>query len=175
MIYPSVEVYYNKSERRPLDDPTHMKPFNIFIALALVGIVSGFLFFRNSSSVDQQSQPLTNAEDSELRMDLLSYLDYSETNLANAQKKGLTVLFFAATQWCHTCSALEKEIIERQSEIPENVTILKVDYDNDRAMNQQYSITTQHTQVVLDEDGNEVKRWIGGGLDTLLQEVDEIS
>jgi thiol-disulfide isomerase/thioredoxin len=149
-----------------------MKPFNIFIALVLIVVVGGFVFFRDSFTTTQpQPEPTPQGE---LRMDLLSYLDYSGANLANAQKKGPTILFFAATRWCHTCSALEKEILERQSEIPENVTILKVDYDNDSAMKQKYSISTQHTQVVLDQHGNEVKRWIGGGFDTLLQEMKEI-
>jgi len=35
-------------------------------------------------------------------------------------------------------------------------------------------VTSQHTLVVLDENSKEVKRWIGGGFDTLLQQVNEI-
>lgn len=147
-----------------------MKPFNIFIAISLIIILSGFVFFRNGFSQVEK----TSSEQSELRMDMLNYLDYSNETLANAQKKGTSVLFFAATTWCQTCSALEEEIIERQAEIPKDVTILKVDYDNDKAMNQKYSVTSQHTLVVLDKNGQEVKRWLGGGFDTLLQELEKI-
>src|SRR3989344_5625391 len=136
-----------------------MKPFNIFIIISLIAILGGFVFFKNGFNKIQS----TRAEQSELRMDMLNYLDYSDSTLTNAQKKGRSVLFFAATIWCQTCSALEEEIIERQAEIPFNVTILKVDYDNDKVMNQRWSVTSQHTLVVLDENGQEVKRWLGGG------------
>jgi len=139
-----------------------MKPFNIFIGLSLLVIFSGFVFLSKSSEVQ------------ELRMDTPSYLDYSDAVLINAQKKGRSILFFAATRWCQTCSLLEKEIIERNSEIPPNVTILKVDYDNDKTMNQRYGVTSQHTLVVLDENGKEVKRWLGGDFNALLQQFESI-
>jgi len=147
-----------------------MKPFNLFIILSLTVIIGGFIFFRNGFS-QIETKP---SEQSELRMDILNYLDYSDGVLANTQRKGKSVLFFAATTWCQTCSALEEEIIERQAEIPKDITILKVNYDNDRVMNQKYGVTSQHTLVVLDKNGQEVKRWLGGGFDTLLQELERI-
>ena len=147
-----------------------MKPFNILIALSLIVIFGGFVFFRDGFN-KIQSKP---SEESELRMDMLSYLDYSDVTLANAQKKGKSVLFFAATKWCQTCSELEKEIIERNTEIPKDVTIIKVDYDNDKVMNRKYGVTSQHTLIVLDKNGKELKRWLGGGFNTLLQQIEEI-
>ena len=98
-------------------------------------------------------------------------MDYSETNKTLVQKYGNTVLFFAATTWCQTCSELDKEIHGRIGVIPSDITILKVDYDNDRNMRTKYGVTQQHTLIVLDKQGSEVKRWIGGNLDLLLQEV----
>ena len=147
-----------------------MKPFNILIIISLIIIFGGFVFFKNGFN----NFTTTKTQTSELRMDMLNYLDYSDGALANAQRKGKSVLFFAATTWCQTCLELEKEIIERQAEIPEGVTILKVDYDNDKAMNQRYGVTSQHTLVVLDKNGQEVKRWLGGGFDTLLQQLKTI-
>lgn len=147
-----------------------MKPYNIFITISLIAILGSFVFFRDVFN-SVQPKPLS---ETELRMDMLNYLEYSDGTLANAQKRGKSVLFFAATTWCQTCAELEKEIIRRQSEIFEGVTILKVDYDNDKAMNQEYGVTSQHTLVVLDNNGQEVKRWLGGGFDTLLQELRNI-
>jgi len=69
---------------------------------------------------------------------------------------------------------LEKEIIERNTEIPKDVTIIKVDYDNDKVMNRKYGVTSQHTLIVLDKNGKELKRWLGGGFNTLLQQIEEI-
>jgi len=147
-----------------------MKPFNILIIISLIIIFGSFVFFKNGFN----NSMATKVQTSELRMDMLNYLDYSDGALANTQRKGKSVLFFAATTWCQTCSALEEEIIERQAEIQKNINILKVDYDNDRVMNQKYGVTSQHTLVVLDENGKELKRWLGGGFDTLLQQIKEI-
>lgn len=147
-----------------------MKPFNIFIGLSLLVIFGGFVFLKDGFNSLQSKS----SEVQELRMDMLSYLDYSDATLINTQKKGKSILFFAATRWCQTCSLLEKEIIERNSEIPPNVTILKVDYDNNKTMNQRYGVTSQHTLIVLDENGKEVKRWLGGDFNALLQQFESI-
>lgn len=145
--------------------------FNIFIGLCLITIVGGFFYFqaKNQEDINNQEIPQT-----ALQMDMNNYLDYSDPVLANAQQNGLPILFFAATTWCQTCSALEEEILDRQSEIPSNATILKVDYDNDAAMKQKWDVTAQHTLIILDENGQEVKRWLGGGFDTLLQQMETI-
>lgn len=147
-----------------------VQPFNLFVGMSLVAIAGGFLFFGNGLPATEPKQV---AQDT-LQMDLNNYLDYSDLVLASAQQKGQPILFFAATTWCQTCSALEEEILERQSEIPTDVTILKVDYDNDKVMNQKWGVTAQHTLIVLDKEGQEVKRWLGGGFDALLQEVEAI-
>ena len=84
------------------------------------------------------------------------------------------MLFFAATSWCQSCSKLDHELIENISNIPSDTTVLKVDFDNDQAMNNKYSVTAQHTLVVLDSQGNELKRWLGGGFEQFLQETQTI-
>ncbi|MBI2596011.1 thioredoxin family protein [Candidatus Daviesbacteria bacterium] len=148
-----------------------MKLFNIFIAISLVAIAIGFLFFRNGFNKPQNTVSNTN---SPVLMDRLNYIDYTEQNLESAKRNGRPVLFFAATIWCQTCQALEKEIKESGNSLPPDVTILKVDYDNDKVMNNKYRVTSQHTLIVLDKNGNEVKRWIGGNLDLLIQQLQEI-
>lgn len=148
-----------------------MKPFNIFIFLSVMGIFAGFIFLKDAFN---NAKPNPTSVDSKQLINRVSYLDYSETNKVLAQKYGKTVLFFAATTWCQTCSELDKEIRERIGEIPVNITILKVDYDNDRNMRTKHGVTQQHTLIVLDRQGNEVKRWIGGNLDLLFQEVKTI-
>lgn len=99
------------------------------------------------------------------------YVEYSKVTLAKAKKNGRTVLFFAATTWCTTCSALDQELKGRSVTLPANVTVVKIDYDNDRETKSAYNVTTQHTMIRLDTKGNEVKRWIGGGFDTLVQQL----
>lgn len=147
-----------------------MKPFNIFIAIFIVSIAVGFLFFRDAFNSPQNGTKIGDTNVSVL-MDRMNYVDYSGQNQLNAQKIGRPVLFFAAILWCQTCSELDKEIKERFQELPSDVTILKVDYDNDREMKRKWGITTQHTLIQLDSNGSEINRWIGGNFDTLLQNI----
>lgn len=149
-----------------------MKPFSIFLTASMLLIVGGFVAFRaltTPAQSEMQTQP-----SAEITYDLSNYLDYTANAQAESQKRGETLLFFAATTWCQTCSALEQEIIARSSEIPEKLTILKVDYDNDRAMNRQYGVTAQHTLVLLDQNGEEISRWVGGDFDTMVRQIEKV-
>lgn len=132
---------------------------------------AGFLFFKIGTKESEMEDSPLELTQPELSMDIGSYIDYSEAMLVNTRAKGRSILFFAATNWCQTCSQLEDEIVERIQDVPRDVTILKVDYDNDTAMNNKYGVTTQHTLIVLDSDGKEVTRWVGGGLDNLLEKI----
>lgn len=143
--------------------------FNWFLTISLIFIAAGFFFFKDSFTANQNLK--SNSNNPEILMDMMNYLDYSEGNLKLAQAHGRTVLFFAATLWCQTCSQLDKEIKERSGSLPPDVTILKVDYDNDKATKAKYGVTTQHTLIQIDSDGNEIKRWIGGNFDALVQNL----
>jgi len=70
------------------------------------------------------------------------------------------VLFFHAS-WCPTCKATEENLNADPTRIPAGLTIVKVDYDNSDELKQQYGITTQHTFVQVDADGNELAKWTG--------------
>lgn len=77
-----------------------------------------------------------------------AYVDFSEEALATA--RGTRVLFFHAP-WCPQCRALEADILA--SGVPEGITVLKVDYDANQDLRQQYGVTLQTTVVALDESG----------------------
>lgn len=147
-----------------------VKKINVFFGIVLIAVIGGFVFLNNNF---QNTKPSKDS-DQKVLMDMVNYRDYSENNLSVSKKSGKTVLFFAATKWCQTCIMLEREIKERLSEIPSDITILKVDYDNDKQMKTKYRVTQQHYLIVLDENGKEVKRWIGGNFDLMLNELKEI-
>ena len=140
-----------------------MKPFNVFIILFLIVIGAGLVFFKDGFS--------TKPSNSEILMDIANYRNYSDQNLAFSKKTGRSVLFFAATSWCVTCIALDKEIKERRNSLPSDITILKVDYDHNKEMKRKWGVIIQHTLIVLDKNGQEVKRWVGGNFDLLLSEL----
>lgn len=70
------------------------------------------------------------------------------------------VLFFKAT-WCPTCRALDGNIKSNATSIPDDVTILEVDYDKNPELKQKYGVRTQHTLVQVDSSGNMVHSWLG--------------
>ena len=89
-----------------------------------------------------------------------TYESYAPEKLANAET-GRVVLFFHAS-WCPTCRALNSDIEASKSEIPGDVTILKTDYDTETELKKKYGVTTQHTLVQVDKDGNMLTKWSGG-------------
>src|SRR3989344_4554167 len=89
-----------------------------------------------------------------------SYEAYSPEKIAKAAT-GKVVLFFRAG-WCPTCKALDADIRSHLKDIPAEVTILDVDYDNSTALKQKYGVTYQHTLVQVDASGNQITKWSGG-------------
>ncbi len=99
------------------------------------------------------------------------YVEYSEDAVAAAMAAdGNVVLFFHAT-WCPTCRAADGEMTSNLDKIPENLTIVKTDYDKYDELKKKYGVTYQHTFVQIDARGEMVKKWNGGGLDQIVEEV----
>jgi thiol-disulfide isomerase/thioredoxin len=62
---------------------------------------------------------------------------------------GNIVLFFHA-DWCPTCRQAEENFIK--SGIPENLTILKVNFDTATDLRKKYSVLTQTSFVSITSD-----------------------
>jgi pentapeptide MXKDX repeat protein len=73
---------------------------------------------------------------------------------------GNVVLFFNAT-WCPTCQETVKNLEADPDAIPAGLTVVSVDFDTADDLKKQYGITTQHTFVQVDADGNELAKWTG--------------
>ena len=88
------------------------------------------------------------------------YAPYEASKLAMAAT-GKVVLFFKAS-WCRSCRTLDADIKASLGDIPAGVTILEVDYDKYGDLKQKYGVTTQHTLVQVDKNGNQIAKWSGG-------------
>jgi|SRR3989344_791200 len=97
------------------------------------------------------------------------YVDYSPSAYAAAAVKK-RVLYFYAT-WCPTCSVANEDFTVNAAQIPEDIVIFRTDYDKETALKTKYAITYQHTFVQVDEAGNEISKWNGGGLSELFQNL----
>jgi len=95
-----------------------------------------------------------------------SYVEFSPATLTQAQKNGKTVLFFHA-KWCPFCKTADSAFKSNADEIPEGVTVLKTDYDSNSELKTKYGVTTQHTFVQIDAQGNQITKWISGDIDEL--------
>lgn len=99
-----------------------------------------------------------------------SYEAYTPDKIARAEN-GDVVLFFHAG-WCPSCRGLNADIEASRGDIPDGLTILKLNYDTETALKKKYGVTTQHTLVQVDKDGNLIKKWSGGGtLETIVSQV----
>lgn len=99
-----------------------------------------------------------------------SYEAYSVEKLTKAAT-GDVVLFFRAS-WCPTCRAVDADIRANLKNIPSDLTILDIDYDNSTSLKQKYGVTYQHTFVQVDAQGNLIKKWSGSStLAALVLEV----
>lgn len=95
------------------------------------------------------------------------YSAYSSDKVTNAE--GKIVLFFHA-DWCPACEAIDKKV--NNEEIPEWVTILKVNYDNETELKKKYGVTTQTTFVQVDNEGNKITKWFWArSLDEIIQKL----
>lgn len=85
-----------------------------------------------------------------------AYVNYSNTIIENTH--GTKVLFFHAP-WCPQCRAIETDI-KAQSSLPDDTTIIKVDYDSNQSLRQKYGVTLQTTFVRVDDKGDLVKKYV---------------
>lgn len=84
-----------------------------------------------------------------------AYLDYYDG--AIDETAGTKVLFFHAS-WCPKCRALDADILA--NEIPDDVTIFKVDFDTATELRQRYGVTLQTTIVYVDDDGDALAKGV---------------
>jgi len=142
----------------------------IIAIIVIVLIVLAFKSLNKNSNIENTSQNTINSEIVEVNPNAGSYESYAPEKLAFAET-GNVVLFFKAS-WCPTCRALDKNIKENLSAIPTDLKILEVDYDNSQELKQKYGVTTQHTLVQVDKDGNMISKWSGSP--TLLSLVAQV-
>lgn len=104
--------------------------------------------------------------DTMMMKDESKYIEYSKEAFDNSSDKKRVYFFHAS--WCPTCKVANTEFNNNLSKIPADVMLFKTDYDKETDLKKKYKITYQHTFVLVDANGNEVKKWNGGGIDRLV-------
>lgn len=86
------------------------------------------------------------------------YEAYSAEKVTTALSSGKRVALYFHADWCPKCRVLENKIKGDYSQIPSDAVIARVEYDNEIALRDQYSVYTQTTLVVLNPDGSVAKK-----------------
>jgi thioredoxin 1 len=88
----------------------------------------------------------------------VSYADYSADPAAYSA--GPVVLFFHA-DWCPKCRETDSNLTADPASLPKGLTVVKLDFDTETALRQQYGVTVQHTFVQIDAAGEKIGAWTG--------------
>lgn len=142
---------------------TAKKRSTLVIILAIVVVVVSAMLY-----LSLRPQPLTVSDDTSTSQQTNNeetpeapesqpgkYEEYNEE--AFAQAEGRRILFFYAP-WCPQCRALDASI--QEGTVPRGIAIFKTDYDSHQELRQKYGVTIQTTLVEVDENGNEVKKYV---------------
>ena len=143
-----------------------------------IDLVKSVVDERNEA-IQQQLQEIDGDEDAVDQADEIpqkavttagSFVDYGSVDISSLQ--GDIVLSFSAF-WCPSCRAFKKDIKASLPDIPSNLTVIDVNYDTERTLKKQYAVTTQHTFVQIDNQGNLIKKWRGGNtLESVVAEIE---
>lgn len=113
-------------------------------------------------------------DDSSMMMDS-RYVEYSKEVLDKAADSRRVLFFYA--NWCPTCRPADKNFSENVSKIPQDLTLIRVNYNDSDTDNEEkdlakkYNVTYQHTFVQIDSTGKEIKKWNGGQIEELLANI----
>lgn len=137
----------------------------LVVAIAFVGAL---LFMRIEAEKVQSEQknvptPVQTSQNTSETGERVAgrYADYDEASIS---EKGYndTVLFFYAS-WCPECRAFDQVI--QESNLPDGVQILKVNYDTATNLRQKYGVTLQSSFVSVKPNGDKIIYWQGYGKD----------
>ncbi len=142
-----------------------MNKFLIGFIILILGVGVGSIVAPQPSPGQPQKQPII-AEEKTAPLPT-RYVVYSQGAFEQAKDKK-RVLYFHAP-WCPICRPTDKEFTEKANQIPDGVIVFKTNYDSETDLKKKYAITYQHTFVYVDSDGNEIKKWNGGGLSEVVK------
>jgi thiol-disulfide isomerase/thioredoxin len=154
---------------------TRMKSKGIFIIVlvVLVLLTGAFFLTQNKGEPVKEIQNTSPQADGQV-VTSDKYIYFSSGDLGDNSRR--RVLFFYAN-WCPTCRPVDQELSQNIESIPDDLQIIRVNYDDsdtdseEESLANKYGVTYQHTFVQIDEDGQEISKWNGGGLSQILSNI----
>jgi len=132
-----------------------MNKFIIGIAVILVALI--VVVMALSSSTDPETKTDTTTSSLPWGTDLNQAMQEAKNT-----NKNIFVDFYA--DWCPPCREMDEVTYtdpQVQEKLTQNYVLVKVDVDNNPDLSSQYQAYSLPTIVILDANGNEIKRIIG--------------
>lgn len=89
------------------------------------------------------------------------YITYEEYQSARAVYAGSEVVLFFNASWCSTCRVARDNFESTRAQIPANLAVVMVDFENSAELKKKYGVTYQHTLVHVNESGDLLHKWSG--------------
>lgn len=147
-----------------------MKKYLLPLALSAV-IVLGGCSQANSSSDAMSSAKSSSSATSHSDSASQSYITYDQYQASKDKYADSKVVLFFNAKWCPACRAINEALTSDPGKIPTKTTVVSVDYDQHTDLRQRYGVTTQHTFVQIDTNGEETRQWVSTSVDALLKEL----
>lgn len=147
-----------------------MKKYLLPLALSAV-IVLGGCSQANSSSDAMSSAKSSSSATSHSDSASQSYITYDQYQASKDKYADSKVVLFFNAKWCPACRAINGALTSDPGKIPAKTTVVSVDYDQHTDLRQRYGVTTQHTFVQIDTNGEKTRQWVSTSVDALLKEL----
>lgn len=86
---------------------------------------------------------------------------FTKSQLQNALNADMNVVLYFSADRCPNCKLLTTSLEADQFAFPDDLLVLMIDFDEQTDLVTQYGVTSQHTLVFLDSEGNTVKKETG--------------
>jgi thioredoxin 1 len=132
-------------------------------------------------SVSDETQAMDKSGETKMMDEQVSqgrYVPYSDDAFEQSPSNKKVLFFYA--NWCPLCKPVDVELNSKPDEIPVDVTVFRVNYNDsdtdetEKALADQYGITYQHTFVLTDANGEKIKSWNGGGLEEIIANTNNL-
>lgn len=96
------------------------------------------------------------------------YIDNTSSLLADTVlMDGATKVLYFYASWCPTCKAGDATLTSWYAAGGEMLSTYKINYDTESALKQKYGVTSQHTFVKVDGQGNVIEKIMGPSNDQM--------
>jgi thiol-disulfide isomerase/thioredoxin len=141
------------------------------LSLGLTALLLTSCAANQPGETNAQPQPVaTTAAPEGVYANIAGYISYETYSAAPEKYSASKVVLFYNAYWCSTCKAARDGFESGLDEIPEDLTIVLVDFDENTEMRKKHDVIVQHTFIQIDSAGNELQRWYGS---TLVSEISE--